>query len=448
MKTNQPSKLRKFIERPNNALVTIFLCVVYIWTIIHTYDFQIAEANTYAGMQSWEMTIANWICLSIIVPTIAVVISRLKGNPSDFFLIFYSFIPVFSFYSLISTSGKISDDLLLSSFVIILFPLLALLVVKNFMPKIKWRGFISAKIIDQALLGILFLVVSYSYFNSPLSAGFDIDSSYERRLEGRDIYIAGSLIAYALAMCLNGLAPYLAFRSAFTRKNSLITISLCATIFFYWLLGVKAPFFYVTIAYVVGYLMRIKKIKYFSKYFILGIILLYIIVSIEWLFFDGYSLIADYGFRRLFPVQAEVQGFYLDFLLVNTPSFWNFLIGVSDQSFAATYYIGINYLGNPDSNVNTNAFLYAFMANGFLGYLFATLFISIFLVVLDRLYQSTKNPTYILIGFVYGYLLSEQAFTTAMVSSGVGLLFLLTLFEKNDIRIGCGSVKLIKRDIV
>jgi len=131
-------------------------------------------------------------------------------------------------------------------------------------------------------------------------------------------------------------------------------------------------------------------------------------------------------------VQAEVQGYYLDFLMVDTPPFWNFFSGVHDQSFSATYYIGNTYLGNPDSNANTNAFLYAIVANGILGYAVATVFVASFLVLLDRLYRATQNPGYILIGFIYGYLLTEQAFSTSMVSSGVGLIFILTVLEKYE----------------
>jgi len=116
----------------------------------------------------------------------------------------------------------------------------------------------------------------------------------------------------------------------------------------------------------------------------------------------------------------------------DAPSAWSWLIGIPEQSFQVTYYIGEKYLGNSSSNANTNAFLYAFSASGLLGYFFSILFVSTFLFGLDRLYRSTQNPSYLLIGFVYGSLVTEQAFSTAMVTSGVGLLFSLTIFEKYD----------------
>ena len=123
----------------------------------------------------------------------------------------------------------------------------------------------------------------------------------------------------------------------------------------------------------------------------------------------------------------------------DAPTAWSWLIGIPDKSFQATYFVGEKYFGNQDANANTNAFLYAFAANGFLGYIFSIHFVSAFLVSLDRLYRSTKNPTYLLIGFIYGALVTEQSFSTAMVSSGVGLLFLLTLLEKYDAPIAATS---------
>jgi len=439
MIANQHIKLQRPVLRRNKFLSMLFLYVIYAWVIIHTYDFQIAEENAYAGMQPWEMTLAGWVILAIVLPLIAFIASRIKGNPSDFFVIFYSAIPMISFFTLTSTSGKINNSILLPSLLIIIFPLLAIWALQYLIPKIRWSGVVPSIFIERALLGILFTVIMFSYVNAPTSAGFDIITSYDRRIEGRELYTAGSLIAYALAMCMNGFAPYLAFKGAINGRRLLALTAFGSTVFFYWLLGVKAPVMYVLMGYSIGLLVRLNNLKYLTKYFILSIIGSYFIVLVEWSFSDNHSVIADFGFRRLFPVQAEVQGFYLDFLMGDTPSVWSWLIGISDQSFQATYFVGEKYFGNPDTNANTNAFLYAFAANGFLGYFFSILFVSTFLVGLDRLYRSTQNPTYLLIGFIYGILVTEQAFSTAMVTSGVGLLFLLTLLEKYDAPIAATS---------
>lgn len=432
MTENQHIKPSVPFLRHNKFFSMLFLYIIYVWIIIHTYIFQIAEENEYAGMQPWEMTSVGWAILAIIMPLLALIATRIKGNPSDFFVIFYSAIPVISFFSLTSISGKINNSILLPSLFIIIFPLFVLWLFQHIIPKIRWIGVVPSSVIERILLGMLSAVIMFSYFNAPLSAGFDIITSYDRRLEGRELYPPGSIIAYALGMCMNGLAPYFAFRGVVNRRPLLVLAAFVTVVFFYWLVSVKAPVMYVLTGYIIGLLAREKYLSSLIKIFIILIIGLYFLVLLEWLFFDNYSIIADFGFRRLFAVQAEVQGYFFDFLMVDPPATWSWLIGIPDLSFQATFYVGERYFGNPSANVNTNAFLYAFAANGLLGYFLSIIFVSVFLVALDRLYTSTQNPTYVLIGFVYGILITEQSFSTAFVSSGVGLLFLLTFLEKFD----------------
>ena len=88
-------------------------------------------------------------------------------------------------------------------------------------------------------------------------------NSYERRLDGREIYTAGSLIAYAQSICMNGIAPFLAFRGAINKQFTLNFIAFSSVLFFYWLLGVKAPFAYTILAFLVGYLARKNHLRYF-----------------------------------------------------------------------------------------------------------------------------------------------------------------------------------------
>jgi hypothetical protein len=135
----------------------------------------------------------------------------------------------------------------------------------------------------------------------------------------------------------------------------------------------------------------------------------------------------------VFAVQAQIQGYYLDFIMESGTTTWNFLTGSTGSVFQPTFYIGEYYFGDVNANANTNAFLYAFSLNGIFGYFFAALFIVVVLNGFDALYRASGNPSYLYLGFIYGLLLVEQAYTTAMVSSGVGLLFLIVLLEKLEL---------------
>jgi hypothetical protein len=86
-------------------------------------------------------------------------------------------------------------------------------------------------------------------------------------------------------------------------------------------------------------------------------------------------------------------------------------------------------MGSDESNANTNAFFHQFAAKGLIGYIYALVLVPLILVIFDRLYRSSRNPSYIFLGFLYGLLVVEQSYTVAILSSGVGLLLGLTCLE-------------------
>ena len=238
-------------------------------------------------------------------------------------------------------------------------------------------------------------------------------------------------MAYGLSMGMNGFAPYLAFRAGLRLNFIFLGLTLAAAVFFYWLLGVKAPILYVLAALVMGILVK-RGNNNFGKYFLTAIVALGLVVLFEWMFLDTYSFTADYFFRRLFADQAQVLGCYLKFVLEDKAVFWSSLYGFVDPTFEVTYYIGDRYFDNAQANVNVNAFFYQLASKGIFGYCYSVVLVPFFLVMLDRIYKSSCNPSYIFLGFLYGLLVVEQAFTVAMVSSGVGVLFFITLFEQGS----------------
>ena len=366
------------------SLGLITLCSV---VLLGTYNWQIGEANEYLGMRPWVMSPVGYLALLFGLPTVAWVISGNAGRPSDFFRMFYGAIVLTSFLVLHPVAGYLPDSTVVIGLLVLFAPLLGLEFVGRALPAIRIRGVLKVSWIEFAVTIAVLLVVVLSATYPPASAGFGIEESYDRRLEGRDIYAAGSLLGYGLTMAMNGLAPYLGFVGGLRRRWGLLLIAVLSVVFFYWLLGVKAPGLYVIAAFVLGVMVRNGKIQEVPKLFLLAIAGLGMVVLFEWTFFDQYSVVADYFFRRLFAAQAEVQSYYLQFLSSVKPIPWSWTMGGSDDNFSPTYFIGEYYFDNPDSNVNTNAFLHALAAKGFAGYLWAIIVVALILVTFDRLYQ-------------------------------------------------------------
>lgn len=416
--------------RGGQFLSYLLLYCLYVCTMIHTYTGQIMEENEYAGMHPWEMSGVGLFYLAVVVIFCALIASRHTGRPSDYFVFFYLSIPLLTFAALFSASGQLTESDIPLSLLILAFPVLPLLAARRFFPNIRFSGLFQSANVDRALIGLLVIIIGFSAASAPASAGFDILTSYDRRLEGRTIFAEGSLLAYAASICMNGVSPFVSFRGAINRKPFLASLSLISTVFYFWLVGVKAPFFYSVVAYCLGVLVLRGKLTILLKSFLIGTIIMYVVVLLEWLLNEGHSIVADYLFRRLFAVQAEVQGYYLAFLFDKKDINWHWFLGSYDTSFEVSYYVGWQYFGNTASNANTNAFLYAVTSNGVLGYIFAIAVVSIFLSAIDRLHKSSKNPSYIIIGLLYGVLLTEQAFSTALVSSGIATLVLIAMCER------------------
>lgn len=405
----------------------------YSLALLSTYIVQLVDANLRNGWHPWAFSVEGCIGIGIYLPLIIWITARLQGEPSDLFRLFVCAIPLVSLLLLNSVVGDLPGGAILAGSALLLGPLLLLELLDRLMPAIKGLPLIKPAYIELMVVGLLLCAVLTGALHAPTSAGFGMNDSFIRRFEGRELYAPSSMRAYTLAICMNGLAPYLAFRAVLNRRWPLLALAAAVAFFFFWLIGVKAPSAYVVGACLLGYLIRKNKLNRVAAYFLYLVIALWVVVVVEWCLFDQYSYIADYVFRRLFPIQALDQGYYLKFIFSDKTIPWSWLQGALEPGFQATYYIGEHYGGNVKSNSNTNAFLYAVMAKGIGGYLAAAGFVALFLVVLNRLWASTRNPSYLFLGFLYGLLVIEQAYTVAMVSSGVGLLFVLILIE--DVRV-------------
>jgi hypothetical protein len=432
------------IEIPiSKFLYSVILLVAYESVLINSYIIYFNEViPKLADIDSWIMSFQFLVLLTGFTLFFAWILSNAKWRPSDFFILFYGGITIFSFITLnpiSGVSGEIDNKIFLSEFIILSLPLINLIFTRKIMSKIKLLKYIkisqsiSPNLINLIITALVILCILISFFHQPESIGFDFESSFKRRIEGREIYIAGSPFAYLMQMTTNGFLPYLAFKTGLHKKIINFIFIFFAALFFYWLVGLKAPILYVLATFVIGILIRNNKIKYMTVYFLSSVIFVWFVGLIEKAVTNQSLFINDFFFRRIFFDQAEVQGYYFDFLWNDIINNWDFLQGIRDPSINITYYIGEYYYNNQLSNVNTSAFLHAFVEKGATGLLISCLAVTSALVLLDTLWDKTKNPSYLFLGFLLGALLIEQSYTVIFISSGFLALLLITIFENSRI---------------
>ncbi len=430
--TKRPDAGEWFKSFANNHRfpIMLMLYLAFAGVVVHVHAIRFTD-NSGSGLRMWNMSAAGWIGVVLSLPYLAWTISRITGLPSDFFKLFYSVIAVTSYLLLHSVYGPVPYMVITTGIAILMIPLVILEVFKRINLSFSVRGYLQSSHIDALVALVILVVVVFAYMRPPANAGFGLLDIYVRRLEGRHTYPAGTLLAYGLAMSMNGFSPYMAFRAGLKMRMDLLVLSIAAVVFFYWLLGVKAPFLYIAVSFLLGLVVRKNILRPMAYYCMVAVLILWMLVLVDLAWGGRNLVVANYFFMRVFSVQAETQSMYMKFLFDTKLIPWSWITGSSDPSFAATYYIGEHYSNNPDNNANTNAFLYQITAKGIMGYLAAIAFVPLFLVALDRLFQASRNPSYLFLGFLYGILVVEQAFTVAMLSSGVAVLFLLTLFERH-----------------
>jgi len=413
MSQQQAFKLRSW--------TTIF---VFQLLALFVYEAQLVETNP-VSVKSMDFGLAYFYRITIGFALLWFLLPKGFAKPSDFFLFLYGLFVVGNYVFF----GFYNRDYLDSyhvGLIIIILPIFVLKYVLQFKIKIKNIGLFST---NAALLFLSFfsiVIVLYSIKNAPTSAGFSFDASYVRRLEGREVYAAGTVIAYLINMLANGIGPYLAFVAGEKNLKILIPLSIFIATIWYFLLGLKAPIVLTFLAFCLGLLVRsgsLGKLPKISLFLVIGLI---VIVIFEWVLNNGFSLVAELSFRRMNVVPGQVVSHYLEFITSN--NLWSLWSGL-DHMKGVTYLIGELYY-TEDSNVNTSAFLVSLANNGIFGCLFIVFVVMVFFGAIDNIYRLTKNPGFIYIGFFYSIIILEQAATTALLSSGFALIFLVLFFEK------------------
>ncbi|MBO6719056.1 MAG: hypothetical protein JJ913_13955 [Rhizobiaceae bacterium] len=390
------------------------------------------ELYAYRGIVPISFEVGNAVLAITWLGLAATIYPREMRLPSDLFLVFYVIVGFLWGALLWPATGLLSIDGGVLMMVLLYLPALAVVLLRRAAASAAKEFFLPIMAFRREHLHVPLLVLlaiaGVVAFGAVGDGGFGIDSAYDRRLGGRDA-LSGQMAGYALNMAMNGGAPLLAFIAGWRRKPMLLFLALCFAVFAFWLLGLKSLFVYVPALAAAGFALRLPWMaRQFPLLIVLGLIVAYGIVCLE--VSDGsYSLLADYVVRRVSMVQPQVQSYYLDAWL--SLQFGAKLVGAPVGNYSDwTFMIGESYLNNPATNANTNAFFYALLKSGLIGYAMAIIVVALFMVVLDAFFVRTGMPEFFAIAGLFGVLISEQAYTTALLSSGVFLcLALVTLFS-------------------
>jgi hypothetical protein len=417
----------------NGLFFIAFLTIVGSLLYIYDNNILIVNANESYGRIYYDWVHVCYLIFGFLL--IFLIYPKKIKKPSDFFLMIYIMVVILSNLLFNQISGKVKelDEIYLA---LILFgPIISVLLFRKIKIKIRLLSIFNMKFVYYFFVFLLIISVVIGYLKGGVSGGFDLDSIYDRRLLGRDFLPQGSISAYIIGGSTNGFAPFLAFIGIVKNKKHLVVISFLFALFMFWLLGLKSPIASTSLFSCFAILARKKKFEYIPVFFL---ILLFTITSfsiVEIVFFD-HDFISQILVRRIFTVQGAIMSHHYDLITaVSSNDISQFFFGVDLGTYPdVNYLVGERYMGNSLTNANTNAFLYSFSKSGLVGYLICITFIGIFFSLLDLIYQNTKEYDVYFVGIAYSLLITEQAYTTALITSGFALITLLICVSKRSIQ--------------
>ncbi|MEE1867169.1 hypothetical protein [Pseudomonas auratipiscis] len=409
------------------AINRLFLLV---FGLLLAYNLKLAAANEYLGYQVFVFDLSYVLVVFVAVILLGVFMPVGIRVPSDFFTFLYGLFVIFPYTILHLIRGPVTPLEFIRCFLILAVPFFVVRVSASILPKVRFPGFFSYNFVLLLLIPLSITGVFLALANPPGSAGFDLGTSYVRRLEGREIFSVGTPLAYLNSAIVNGFAPFFAFVAGWQRRYGLLFFALLCWLSFFYLLGVKAPLLFIGVAFIIGTRASVGRLYSLVNIIYICIFLAFFVFLVEYLFFD-YSYVADYFIRRAMSVPAWLISAYFEFMSSTDSTLWSPLTGIASNE-PVTMVVGQEFLGLPGLNANTNAFVYQLASGGFLMYVLTVALVAFVFAMLDSVYSSNRNPALIYIGFSYAILLTEQAATTALVSSGLGVLIMLLIFSRNS----------------
>ena len=398
------------------CLFTLFLFVV-----------QIQGTNAYMGMRPLSHDVAYYIVSTLLFCLMLILFPRYGSSPSNIFIGIYLLFTVSWISFLSGVSGYVDLNGLVILFLFLIFPIIFLKcsvpLLRQVIKKFDISSFVIFKIPRSEWFLVVVLIIVLFCVSQYLEFSLSYIDSYVRRMSGRELI--GGLLAYALPISLNGIAPFIAFIGMFTKRYYLFAFSLLFVVAGFGFLGTKAPVMVVLLLGIVGLNARLKLVSVVNL-FLFFVLFVCVASIVEYTIF-GFSWIADIIVRRGFIVVPQNQGYYYDFF-INHTSFYDLIFG-QHYDKQISFVIGEKYYGNTATNANTNAFLYELGRNGMIGYLFSLLFLSFFYAFMDVLYEKYNRYEALAVSVIYSLLIVEQSYSTAFITSGVVLITFFMLLK-------------------
>ena len=407
------------------SIIALLLCITFL-----NYSGVLYEMYANTGLYQAPMGLDYILVAGCWAGLAAFFIPGKIARPSDLFLIFYNVICFLWGAIFWPITGLISYEQLPLFMAIMVAPNLAVLSFRGILAELLDRHIPPIQLASWRLniLPFALIALAGAFLAAQVvgSGSFDFDGVYDRRLDARGVLVANPLANYAMNMATGAVVPLLAFIAGYRRSLVAAIIALAYVVLVYWLVGQKSPMVNVTVLACIGVALRDRRVgHHFVPLLLLAGVGVYGLALAA--FEIGHTtIVADVLVRRVSIIQPQIQSFYFD--LWSNSGLQQMLFGVDVGGYSDhTFMVGDLYFKNAADNANVNAFLYSLAGGGVVGYLVAILTVTFVFSIFDSFYKRTRRVEFFGLAATFAILLSEQAYTTSLLSSGVALCLVLVM---------------------
>lgn len=402
------------------------MCVVFLVL----YQVTLATRYAYEGMYPIELDASFFVVFFFFVFLIYLVLPANGLKPSDFYIFFYLVISVIWNSVLWRGTRFVSIENVYLYIALLFSPVFVFMLVRRYAAPFADRWILPVQLGTTNwapwIFVLLLLAGGLGAYLIVGAGSLDWQNMYERRLSARDKFAEHAIASYVVSMATNSALPILGFYAGYRRSVILVLMSAAFIFLMFFLVGLKSPAINFAGLSALGFLMSLNSTKHRIFSFLLSGIFVVYVIALFLYEYNGSMFIADYLVRRISMVQPQLQTFYFDFYVNMSERLSELHKPFSDT----TYAIGRLYFGSDTTNANTNAFFYELSRGGLYSYGISIFVVALIYVLIDCLWEKTGNPGFFSIAALFAVLLSEQAWTAVLLTSGVALsLALIMLFS-------------------
>ena len=428
--------LRFLVERVD---VRIY-AMLYIAALVDVYEEVVFPYFSYSGFENISVSKFTWLFNIVLCLTPLRWMKIRLDVPSTLLMwciYLITYVPV-QIFSDIMHVYKYGDPFVFKLLLWAVFHASLYILARPMKAAVPWRP--SAKVYWMGVWGLALVCYAIIFMGLGFNLRFiSLLDVYDVRGELKDkLAELGALPAYAIVWVAHVINPLLLMTGLDQKKVLYVVAALVGQLIVFSLSGFKSSLAMIPSILILRWLMSKNLTENFGRVFTLTAAASIVIARLIEEFFLDFPIISTVATLRIVFTPAQLTNLYFDFFsghdlyLLSHGIFKHFMM--PRYSVTPPYLIGAHYFGSNEMSANANYFADGFANFGMIGVVLAAFGLSIILRIADMSSVAATRTVAMGMMLMPAFALTNCALLTTILTHGMGLAILLTIFAPEQQR--------------